>query len=79
MFEHKKWYDIQIFHPFFYYYTPSQMAYNNKISTLKFTQIGRLLAASRFSPQKHVSTTLVGIPVVIYTLVGMMCLTSSLR
>ena len=35
---------------------------------MKFTQIGRFLAASRFSPQKHVPTTLVGIPVVIYTL-----------
>ena len=36
--------------------------------TLKFTQIGRLLSASRTSPQKHVPTTLVGIPVDIYTL-----------
>ena len=36
--------------------------------TLKFTQIGRLLSASRASPQKHVPTTLVGIPVDIYTL-----------
>ena len=38
--------------------------------TLKFTQIGRLLSASRASPQKHVLTTLVGIPVDIYTLVA---------
>ena len=37
--------------------------------SLKFTQIGRLLSASRASPQKHVPTTLVGIPVDIYTLV----------
>ena len=37
--------------------------------TLKFTQIGRLLSASHASPQKHVPTTLVGIPVDIYTLV----------
>ena len=36
--------------------------------SLKFTQIGRLLSASRASPQKHVPTTLVGIPVDIYTL-----------
>ena len=38
--------------------------------SLKFTQIGRLLSASRASPQKHVPTTLVGIPVDMYTLVG---------
>ena len=37
-------------------------------NSLKFTQIGRLLSASRASPQKHVPTTLVGIPVDIYTL-----------
>ena len=37
--------------------------------SLKFTEIGRLLSASRASPQKHVPTTLVGIPVDIYTLV----------
>ena len=37
--------------------------------SLKFTQIGRLLSASHASPQKHVPTTLVGIPVDIYTLV----------
>ena len=36
--------------------------------SLKFTQIGRLLSASRASPQKHVPTTLVSIPVDIYTL-----------
>ena len=36
--------------------------------SLKFTQIGRLLSASRASPHKHVPTTLVGIPVDIYTL-----------
>ena len=36
--------------------------------SLKFTQIGRLLSASRASPQKHVPSTLVGIPVDIYTL-----------
>ena len=36
--------------------------------SLKFTQIGRLLSASRASPQKNVPTTLVGIPVDIYTL-----------
>ena len=36
--------------------------------SLKFTQIGRLLSASRASLQKHVPTTLVGIPVDIYTL-----------
>ena len=37
--------------------------------SLKSTQIGRLLSASRASQQKHVPTTLVGIPVDIYTLV----------
>ena len=36
---------------------------------MKLTQIDRLPAYPRFSPQKHVPTTLVGIPVVIYTLV----------
>ena len=41
---------------------------------LKFAQIGRLLSASRASPQKHVPTTLVVIPVdiYIYTLSGSM-------
>ena len=38
-------------------------------TTLKLTQIDRLLAASKIFLQKHVRTTLVGIPVVIYTLV----------
>ena len=37
--------------------------------TLKLKQIGRLPALPRFPPQKHVPTTLVGIPVDIYTLV----------
>ena len=36
--------------------------------TLKLKQIDRLPALPRFSPQKHVPITLVGIPVVIYTL-----------
>ena len=36
--------------------------------TLKLRQVDRLPALPRFSPQKHVPTTLVGIPVVIYTL-----------
>ena len=36
--------------------------------TLKLKQIYRLPALPRFSPQKHVPTTLVGIPVDIYTL-----------
>ena len=36
--------------------------------TLKLKQIDRLPALPRFSPQKHVPTTLVGIPIVIYTL-----------
>ena len=36
--------------------------------TLKLKQIDRLPALPRFSPQKHVLTTLVGIPVDIYTL-----------
>ena len=42
--------------------------------TLKFTQIGRLLSASRASPQKHVPTTLAGIPVDIYTLPESTCI-----
>ena len=37
--------------------------------TLKLKQIDRLPALPRFPPQKHVLTTLVGIPVDIYTLV----------
>ena len=37
--------------------------------TLKLKQIGRLPALPRFPPQKHVPTTLGGIPVDIYTLV----------
>ena len=37
--------------------------------TLKLKQIDRLPALPRFSPQKHIPTTLVGIPVDIYTLV----------
>ena len=37
--------------------------------TLKLMQIDRLPALPRFSPQKHVPTTLVGIPVDIYTLI----------
>ena len=37
--------------------------------TLKLKQIDRLPALPRFSPQKHVPTTLVGIPVDIYTLI----------
>ena len=41
--------------------------YNEKI--LKLKQIDRLLATSKIFPQKHVPTTLVGIPVGIYTLV----------
>ena len=41
---------------------------NEKI--LKLKQIDRLPALPRFSPQKHVPTTLVGIPVDIYTLGG---------
>ena len=40
--------------------------------SLKFTQIGRLLSASRASQQKHVPTNLVGIPIDIYTLVACM-------
>ena len=36
--------------------------------TLKFKQIDRLPALPRFQPQKHVPTTLVGIPVDIYPL-----------
>ena len=38
--------------------------------TLKLKQIDRLPALPRFSKQKHVPTTLVGIPVDIYTLGG---------
>ena len=36
--------------------------------TLNVKQVDRLPAFPRFSPQKHVPTTLVGIPVDIYTL-----------
>ena len=49
------------------YFLLLQVITNEK--TLKLKQVNRLPALPRFSPQKHVPTTLVGIPVVIYTLV----------
>ena len=61
----KKWYDIQICHELFYYYTPLQMR--------RLWNWQRSIGCSplpRFPPQKHIPTTLVGIPVVIYTLVA---------
>ena len=46
--------------------------------TLKFTQIGRLLSASRASPQKHVPTTLVGIHTCWYIYLGVASLSVTL-
>ena len=47
--------------------------------TLKLKQIDRLPALPRFSPQKHVPTTLVGIPVDIYTCWYIYCFSSRKR
>ena len=54
---HKNWYDIQIWHHLFYYYTSLQMR-----RLWNWSRSIGCWQLPRFFPQKHVPTTLVGIP-----------------